>query len=573
MAGVTDNFEVLLHPPSKNFASDWQRPINRYLEDYLQHCCALQNINFSEAAIILANISDIYKKRIDLLYNEFLNFISYMNDVEARKQETETAQNQRITKKPKRGLNTFQNEPTDILKIIDNEHCTSVNLDNINKTGEKKKVILNHFMKVPIKLGTGCQVYDAVGMELGYKDEFRLFWPISSEGLASEYFDYRNQNLERISGQLLEDSNDCNDDCVMNHNGSFDDSMEVGMVEQQPSINEPIETNPVQPDSPSSPPPLSPKECTKNKKIKTKKVVDIWETICFNFVFPLRVLAVKNVFSLPKYLKEEGSNEKMKRKRNGEIKENYNDKCTTVAELFYQHEILSDSVGLKLKSKFAEKHRKELILSALKTEIKNDDQDEVNNYHAEDDNVYDDDDDYHHDGDFEIPFEGENDSGPVDMAADKDYVENATNYLNTAVEVLTDYKKNKKVMSEKRNEIAKKVVQWHKSIMPALEAAETRSIFDVHEYGTKVLNHFAVNNDKEKNILQFRQLVNNQPKEEIGRFLLASLTLANTNNVEIIKSNKQELAKDCIELRLLSKVRHQDVLNKNMEVTTADSRS
>uniref|UniRef100_T1HQJ7 Uncharacterized protein n=1 Tax=Rhodnius prolixus TaxID=13249 RepID=T1HQJ7_RHOPR len=54
---------------------------------------------------------------------------------------------------------------------------TSINLDNIGKNGiGKKSVVLNPSVKIPIKSGTSCQIYQSDGKELGYKDEFRYVY-------------------------------------------------------------------------------------------------------------------------------------------------------------------------------------------------------------------------------------------------------------------------------------------------------------------------------------------------------------------------------------------------------------
>lgn len=73
------------------------------------------------------------------------------------------------------------------------------------------------------------------------------------------------------------------------------------------------------------------------------------------------------------------------------------------------------------------------------------------------------------------------------------------------------------------NEIALKVSAWHDSIRPHLEREEGRTNFDIHEYGSKILQQFPQSNAK--TTLSFADCIQNQPREEIPRYFLSSLLL------------------------------------------------
>uniref|UniRef100_A0A0A9XWH5 Condensin-2 complex subunit H2 n=2 Tax=Lygus hesperus TaxID=30085 RepID=A0A0A9XWH5_LYGHE len=111
-------------------------------------------------------------------------------------------------------------------------------------------------------------------------------------------------------------------------------------------------------------------------------------------------------------------------------------------------------------------------------------------------------------------------------------------------------------------EIAKRVSEWHEAVLPKIQEAEKRRKFNVHEYGGRILDQFP---DTDQNFRPFTEIVEGQPKHEICRHFLSCLMLANTYNVEIRKSNDAPLATDCLELKLLTKVRHHDEMDEQLE--------
>lgn len=58
---------------------------------------------------------------------------------------------------------------------------------------------------------------------------------------------------------------------------------------------------------------------------------------------------------------------------------------------------------------------------------------------------------------------------------------------------------------------------------PKLDREEERTCFDIHEYGSQILEKFPHNNGK--NTLSFGSIVQDQPREEIPRFFLSALLL------------------------------------------------
>ncbi|XP_073990088.1 chromosome associated protein H2 isoform X2 [Rhodnius prolixus] len=567
-----DGFETLLRPVRDAITANWNKTIKSYLEKYLEHLCGHNSTNFSEAALILQNSMKFYCKRIDLLYNDLLNFIMYINDVGSREEGVGASVS---SKRGKRCIvKSFHNDDFHALGCVHLDQGTSINLDNIGKNGiGKKSVVLNPSVKIPIKSGTSCQIYQSDGKELGYKDEFRLFWPISSlNGLLSEDINIRGQSLERFSGSILEDTSNYADNCMENGcEDSYDNDLELqpeSFIQQ--TTKEPSDLRPISPSFPSPPQPPAPVRTLRQERKKEnirKKIVD-WEPISFNFVFPQRKLKVRKAFKLPQQLIEEVMEKRKKRKRDNQLADTSSD-VLVLSNLLYQNEILGDACdGIKFKYNMAKKSRNCIMMKNRLKGIElngdiNHEEDEVEDDYAE--AIYSD-----PESDREtsstVPLQL---NGLTDIAEDRDRIDTATSYLATAVQVIAEYHALKKQISSRSTELTKRVSEWHESIMPALEAAESRSIFNVHEYGTKILDNFSDNDNK--TVLKFDNLVKNQPKEEICRYLLSSLMLANTYNVDILKSDNRELANDCLQLRLLSKVRHHEVLNENIGATAADS--
>ena len=66
-------------------------------------------------------------------------------------------------------------------------------------------------------------------------------------------------------------------------------------------------------------------------------------------------------------------------------------------------------------------------------------------------------------------------------------------------------------------------------IGPRLESVERRNAFDIHAYGSRILNNFS----PQRSSVSFNSVVRGQKPEEKSRYFLSMLMLANTENVEI----------------------------------------
>jgi len=106
-------------------------------------------------------------------------------------------------------------------------------------------------------------------------------------------------------------------------------------------------------------------------------------------------------------------------------------------------------------------------------------------------------------------------------------------------------------------DMARKVQSWHKMINPRLQAVEQRKAFDIHKYGSNILGCFQ-QHQQEQETLGFHQVIKNKPKEEVSRYFLASLMLANCHNIEI--GSQGEI--NDMKIRFLSTERHHEQLHE-----------
>ncbi|MPC29539.1 Condensin-2 complex subunit H2 [Portunus trituberculatus] len=138
--------------------------------------------------------------------------------------------------------------------------------------------------------------------------------------------------------------------------------------------------------------------------------------------------------------------------------------------------------------------------------------------------------------------------------------EPATEYEALVLKWVADYV-NSAQESIKSTELEKRVNHWRKIVTPKLQAEEARTEFDIHRYGSKILSHFP--SDGRKQTIPFKQLmVGEEDPREVARFFLSSLMLANSHNIELSKTSPDDMAMDCLELTLKSRVRHHEELEE-----------
>merc|ERR1712142_705893 len=126
----------------------------------------------------------------------------------------------------------------------------------------------------------------------------------------------------------------------------------------------------------------------------------------------------------------------------------------------------------------------------------------------------------------------------------------------------------------KSSELTMRVAKWHDMIGPRLDKVEQRKAFDVHAYGTHVLNSFndTLGKNSENNPVDFVDVVSGKRAEEVARYFLSTLMLANTENVKIGTKVGTDpmLGMDNVQLTLLSRTRHHEQLAEFEAASQAD---
>lgn len=125
-------------------------------------------------------------------------------------------------------------------------------------------------------------------------------------------------------------------------------------------------------------------------------------------------------------------------------------------------------------------------------------------------------------------------------------------------------------------ELIEKVNNWHRKLRPILIESEKRNHFDIHAYGTEIIDSFGPEESTttETPKVNFAQVMENKQQDFTARYFLSMLMLANTNNVQIVTKNQdpQRLtAKEDIELRLLSRKRHHQEMESMGERIPCDN--
>ncbi|EFO17966.1 hypothetical protein LOAG_10533 [Loa loa] len=115
---------------------------------------------------------------------------------------------------------------------------------------------------------------------------------------------------------------------------------------------------------------------------------------------------------------------------------------------------------------------------------------------------------------------------------------------------------------ETTSKLCKRVQQWEEKVQPLLEEEETRREFNIHQYGTELLEQYEGIGQKKT----FAELMENVSAQyDISRYCLALLMLANTENIEVDFNYETECTNDGrdLALKLLKKERHHQQFSKS----------
>ncbi|XP_018325403.1 uncharacterized protein LOC108737186 isoform X2 [Agrilus planipennis] len=101
------------------------------------------------------------------------------------------------------------------------------------------------------------------------------------------------------------------------------------------------------------------------------------------------------------------------------------------------------------------------------------------------------------------------------------------------------------------------LLDWKCFMQPKIDAASQKPDFDIHEYGTYIMDAIPLGESR-----NFNHVIKDKPASEVSRLFLATLQLANTNNVELENVPKGQLANGKMCIKLLSRERYHEQLEE-----------
>lgn len=101
------------------------------------------------------------------------------------------------------------------------------------------------------------------------------------------------------------------------------------------------------------------------------------------------------------------------------------------------------------------------------------------------------------------------------------------------------------------------VSNWRTFIEPMLNMAEQTAKFDIHSYGSEIMDTVPLGGTR-----KFKSLVGGKSSAEVARYLVATLQLANTSNVELLNTCPGKIVNDELELKLVSRERYHESLDE-----------
>ncbi|CAD5235231.1 unnamed protein product [Bursaphelenchus xylophilus] len=128
-----------------------------------------------------------------------------------------------------------------------------------------------------------------------------------------------------------------------------------------------------------------------------------------------------------------------------------------------------------------------------------------------------------------------------------------------------------KTDSGKINNKGKRQIQeWNQRIANRLAEEEQHKPFDIHSYGTDVIAAFGEGESSVGTSKTLPEVMRGSGRYEKSRFLLATLILANCNNVEIsaVPPKEGEKPTNNVTLKLLSRKRHHEVFADEQKLIT-----
>jgi len=580
-----EGFQALLKPIqdlTKNCDIDLSQHLGEYL-NYIREICGNNpaGINFAQAGVLLQNSTSIYCKKVDILHHCVTTLIQDLckKQTDANKKNQDDGPTAGRRRRAAIGLDT---DEFLLLDDIVSDRCITIDMEKERqKIAERKKekIVLNAATKVKAKDKTSCNTYNYKNEILGKKDEFRLNWRICSNGTLHEEFINKKSVFQQMNPLDITVENEPIDNSC--HDFGDDDP-----PASEPDLPPPSDDKPdlatsvvgvVPPDRESEL--LAIREAninTRKENIVEEKDVkriieDPWKPNDENNELVKKPPKQRKVTKIPPGL----DNDKKRKQYTFSVILSYTIADTLMEHLHSKNLSFLRDEEFGFQSRLALRRKRMMTMSErakyqerMVAEAAREQEEDFHGFYNED-----------VDSDHDLDFEGfDNDEGPdievplpdpsnilAGEMENQRWMNEKDQELAKTMAAYAEERRKRTHDHNYKSELAKRVDEWHQKIAPKLEAAEERSSFDIHEYGTKILNTFNGEIGSKK---QFAEIVAGEPREEVARYFLSSLMLANQYNVEISESEAGDLNTDCVQLQLLSLTRHHEEMDDNIRQTS-----
>ena len=580
--------------PIKDLTVNWSVPLAKYLEDYYEELHELQisldgheaKVNFAEAALFLQGTASVYSKKVEFLWQNVLQML----DLLASKKALEEAENEEDGEggQKKRSKKSY----------FDGSHFALIDIEMAKNTNMKnEEVSCVHSRKMTLKFifVTPRQLIEKEGKEqkmtrvnmylkstqnkydlLGQKEEFRVnsqfalgTGMIGDELSAESHLGQQSVSLCEES-TILESTNFVCENVIENE----------PEPENEPDLlREPDFLPDLPPESPGELPEIPEPEPEIQSPRKNKTCEDFLNEPKAPLEESWEPLEPHEVVTISKPIR------KGRRKR---PQPNSSVDVSKVKKSFTKSRGASQSkdvqvvvpieefliTELKKGSKIVENSN---IASSLQDEVSKikasrkvlnkDSNENISEEKQVEENVNEHWEDFQDNDALDFLPEDENlDEIPTENLENVE--SNKDSYEELVMKRVADYVAQSQDYIQS-TDLAKRVRIWHESLAPKLEEVEKRGDFDIHQYGSKILDKFPP--DSRKTSLDFCQVIEkSSSQEEVARLFLSSLMLANAQNVEIECSagKNEKLPMDQVSLTLLSTQRHHEHMLENIPETS-----
>ncbi|XP_034235232.1 condensin-2 complex subunit H2-like [Thrips palmi] len=539
---------------ASNFNIDLSGVLAGYAQKLRDDVPEMENFSFPEAALLLQHCAEIYGRKVDYVYNlavelcENMNVRMYGPSGSAPEESVDTAAT--ITKK----LNSRRRKTIAHISVEDFKF-QKISLDKTKTIHHHKKKKKHCREAVCVRLASvnllnshELHIFeDDQYASIGTKDQFRLNWPIEHNCQIEEYVyndggsrsvwdvmdvgvsnmptpEYSDDGRHDVAS---EDTQVLDNECTY-ETGLFDDEPEsnIPFVSSESNLQEKV-TDAMEESIPESQSPS--KEIDKPPENKQ---------VMFKLPYELTKKGLrggkpeKNItlFLFSDYLKRE-------LKMDGLLPPMSNKKG--------DKNLISKHVQyIKKRYKLEEKDKGFTPVSLLEnqTDFLGFEEVVLDDSPDTDTNEYDNGDNFNETGDDN--GDNFNETGDVDLTNSNEN-DNYDNILSFQEKIQKDFNAIKKTVVDSEG-----VSNWRHFIQTKLAGEEQQTKFDVHEYGTNIINSF----QNVGQTLPFSDIVKGMDHREISRYFVSSLMMANTSNLLLAHDGP-----DTLQLTLNHTERHHDM--------------